>query len=760
MARSTVLRFVLPCLALVWLIVGRIRPCRRLSGFAVVHGSTRVVNTAETAGRTLRSNQLLDKLNDYAEYGDVAGVESMIAPLEESGATADKKLRRVVWNTVLKGCSNAGDHERAAKHYLAMLSKGIIPNQRTFGKLMAGAAKLGNLTVAERWFEELQRVCRGKANDVHYATLIDAAGKSGNVTGAEEWFQRSLEAGMQPAIQTFNALINGAAASGDAVRAEGWLRRMVDAGIEPSRKTYGSLATGAARAGNVTGAEYWMRRCEEAGVIVDPGFYVSRIDAAAVAQDLPQALELYKQAREKLGSDCPLTVFNVAIKACSRVGDIAAAEEIMEDIRKFGLRPDVLSYSGLMKSGSVLGSQVRTEYWAQEALKAKAVDVISLTMLLRCVGADTEKVEEWLERFAAVGVTPNSYAFSTLAKSAAEEGDIDAAEKWLRQGLTKGLKISTEDLSRFFSQGCKADKFLRSERVLQSIMADHRVAVDAAMCECVAVEAAKAGKFEIAEEWLRRCQQAGLTPAAKKVGFVLTLVSKSGDLAATERWLALAQELGAHDARMTSDLLRAIGDQGDVERLQRVVAEGAALPGGLSKISYDVAMRAYSNNGRMDLAVQTFSDMVDAGHRPCLKSFSAIIGGFIKGGDDASTKVWLQYMKDCSVEPDAIFYTVVIRDCRRNMDMAEELFREMIDAGIRVDPPCMHTIVGVLGKQRFRALMERLGVSEKDVVEIRKEAKTAVHRKRHVARRTRLTKAAYEATEQPPSRAERVGRAT
>ncbi|CAK0849922.1 unnamed protein product [Prorocentrum cordatum] len=92
---------------------------------------------------------LLARLNQLAEKGEVAAAERVFRDLLPGS--------RMVWNTMIKACSNAGDLPRAEGLVREMRAGAVQENVQTFGKLIEAAAKSGDDESAERWMAELQR---------------------------------------------------------------------------------------------------------------------------------------------------------------------------------------------------------------------------------------------------------------------------------------------------------------------------------------------------------------------------------------------------------------------------------------------------------------------------------------------------------------------------------------------------------------------------------------------------------------------------
>mmetsp|Transcript_15258 Transcript_15258/g.48864 ORF Transcript_15258/g.48864 Transcript_15258/m.48864 type:complete len:214 (+) Transcript_15258:61-702(+) len=152
----------------------------------------------------------LDKLNYLAETGDVKGSLGIFRSLQ---AKSPEKVTRMIWNTMLKACANAGDLTCATSIFNEMSKTDVKASMSTYGKMIETAAKGGKEAEARHWLQLLKS--SGYAPDiVIYSSLIDAAAKHGNVKAAEAWLSEMRAACSMPNEVTYSSLINAAEKKG------------------------------------------------------------------------------------------------------------------------------------------------------------------------------------------------------------------------------------------------------------------------------------------------------------------------------------------------------------------------------------------------------------------------------------------------------------------------------------------------------------------------------------------------------------------
>eukprot|EP00435_Cladocopium_sp_Y103_P075530 s27_g59.t1 len=216
--------------------------------------------------------QLLDKMNQHAEVGDMAGAEKCLAPC----LAAMPQKRRMIHNTMLKACANAGSFRRAVLVFSKMLADGVTPSPRTFGKLLTCAARSGEglwqqrlvqaapevLQVVQPLVAQMQNktvampALQSRLDGCSRGALLDQLARQGQPSEALQLMQATSMSLDQKSIGTMVTAFAKAAQAEEAAR---WLQKM----SPPDLEAYNSVAHGFAKRGQVEEVEKWLKRAEE-----------------------------------------------------------------------------------------------------------------------------------------------------------------------------------------------------------------------------------------------------------------------------------------------------------------------------------------------------------------------------------------------------------------------------------------------------------------------------------------------------------------
>lgn len=215
-----------------------------------------------------------------AEGGNAAGAEKLLLRLQDR---VPLRMRRMMFNTAIKACIIDGELARALRHFKAMLQLGIVPNDRTFGKLMVVAKVAGKHEIIGKLFKKMLDMGI-KPSTFEFNGVLDALACDGQLEEAESWYARFLEAGMAPDAQTYHYMICCAAKRDNYTRAQHWYQEGVRFGVDISSSSYAVLSSVAQTAGDADASRRWFEA--GMGATSDP-----------LAQDLAQLNPVAKRRR-------------------------------------------------------------------------------------------------------------------------------------------------------------------------------------------------------------------------------------------------------------------------------------------------------------------------------------------------------------------------------------------------------------------------------------------------------------------------------
>jgi len=328
--------------------------------------------------------RLSEKLNAMAACGNVREAEHVFHRIKD---VVPKSHVRLIWNTMLKACANAGEHEHARKLFEEMRTV-TRPNDKTFGKLIEAAAKAGKYDLADYWSQET--VNHGfELNLVRFSSVIDAAAQVGDTNTAEFWRCKMIQSSVKPNLITYNTLLNAAAKRGDERSAERWLSMMIAACIEPNITSFQTLMKVSATNRDAVSARRRLDQIKQAGIA--PKTYT----------------------------------FNIMIDLFSKLGRMGEAENCMDAMRKSLQVPDIRSYGSLVDGYAKIrkseNAWKKAVAWfgQMEGNRIKGT-VVQYSQLLMAIGnaKPPRKVvmEALIKRMVRNSVKPNRVTLSILTR--------------------------------------------------------------------------------------------------------------------------------------------------------------------------------------------------------------------------------------------------------------------------------------------------------------------------------------------------------
>ncbi|CAE8657053.1 unnamed protein product [Polarella glacialis] len=285
------------------------------------------------------------EIDARALAGDVKEVEVLFKGMHDKVPT---NMKRMLFNTVIKACANAGDVQGAETWRNQMLAAGIEPNLEHYNKIIEAAAKSGDVASAEKWLEAQRR--SGIPVDIlNYNTVIDACAKAGDLQSAQKWFAEALEVGLIPNLITYSAVIAACAKAGDLQSAQKWFAKALEVGLIPGLITYNNMITACAKAGDLQSAQKWFAQVVEVGLIPDMITYSAAIDACVRAGDCRMAEQLFAKFGD-IGMKPDIVMFNTLMSACAWRGDLIGAYEWLGKAIAAKLTPTIFSYIAVIKA--------------------------------------------------------------------------------------------------------------------------------------------------------------------------------------------------------------------------------------------------------------------------------------------------------------------------------------------------------------------------------------------------------------------------
>jgi len=387
----------------------------------------------------------------------------------------------VSYNIMLKlYMGQKGDSMQRARALLEeMIQSGLRPTTTTYNSIVSGALAHGDVDVAWRTIEEMER--NGPPLDAYTVSIILKGSKAQRALAPAE-FDRALDLVSRHAVKLDEVLVNvileACVALRDTRRLQHVLAILKRNGWDLPKRccnpTYAALIKAYGSAGQTAKAcDLWDDITKVQGLEPSEHVYAQMIDVLVMGGNLKHALQLFADMRDvhraRFGSNAfaiayamivrgyaqqkdavralkcyeemkaqgvpvGLVVLNTLVDACCRAGDMTRAAELLQDMATFDLSPDLITYSTLIKGYCVIGDldHALELFGAMRRRGIKPDAIVFNSLLDGCARKEMPVLcEQVIEDMVSAGVQPSNYSASILIKLYGRISDLDAAFKVL-----------------------------------------------------------------------------------------------------------------------------------------------------------------------------------------------------------------------------------------------------------------------------------------------------------------------------------------
>lgn len=278
------------------------------------------------------------------------------------------------------------------------------------------------------------RSCADTSNsrllEVLFNTLLDACVSIRDLDRMAEIFKMMGEFEVEVSAVTFSTLIKAFGQAGKLSHCHEVWKNMWDANVKPTIVTFGCYIDVCIRSADMSAAEAIFRSMEAAGVKPNSVIYTSMIRGCAHSKQPVKALEFYRCMQAE-GVQATAVTFNSVLDMMVRqLADPARLEEVVEDMRKASVSPDVATYSILIKASCNAGQvDSAVSLFRQLRSRGLAFDEVAFnTLLLACSKAEqVEMADEILGEMRSIGLAPTQVTISILVKMYGKAKMLDKA---------------------------------------------------------------------------------------------------------------------------------------------------------------------------------------------------------------------------------------------------------------------------------------------------------------------------------------------
>jgi len=482
-------------------------------------GAVGVFHSLEQSGVDLNSVIYNTVLDACVECRDLPAAEAWMENIKKAGM-ADV----VSFNTLIKAHLQCKNFAKARSLMEEIKKEGLQPNRVTFNELInALVIKGGDAQRGQMWdiVEEMTKA-DVKPNQVTISILLkslNAYSGQSDITKTMDLINTMdepmdevllssvveacvrigkpelLEAKLKQLEGASAVAISGSHTYGSLIKAHGHARNldgvwrcwgeMRSRHIKPTSITLGCMVEAVVCNGDTEGAfdlVHQMRDDEQCRKSLNSVIYCSVLKGFCREKKFDRVWEVYEEINQIPNIELSVVTCNTVIDACARCGRMESLPRILEDMKKSRVKPNVITYSTMLK-GHCQNGDIETAFLILEQMKKEAHlkpdEIMYNSLLDGC--AQNNMVDEGLgllEEMQTVGVPPSNFTLSLLVKLMNRARRLDQAFS-LVESITRKYNFSPNvHVYTNLIQACVANQSLTRGMNLLEQMLKERVAPD------------------------------------------------------------------------------------------------------------------------------------------------------------------------------------------------------------------------------------------------------------------------------------------
>lgn len=653
-------------------------------------------------------NTLIDL---YGKAGRLGDASEAFAEMLRSGVAPDA----TTFNTMMNICGAHGLLPEAEALLERMEERGIRPDAKTFNIFMSLHAAAGDLQAVLAYYRRL--VGCGLRRDAATQRILLGALCGRKMVREAEGVIEELHAGGEPLDeQLLPVVMRMYVEEGLLARAAAFLAEHC-AGRTISSKNYAAVADVYAERGMWAEAEAVFssaegRRRREAaeynvmikaygraklydracslfegmpsrGVWPDECTYNSMIQMLAAGDQRERAVKLLGRMTREARMSPRRETFSAVVASCARAGMAERAEEVFEEMRRWGVPPNEVVYGSLIDAlaaaGDAGGARRRLVEMEASGLPANRIILTSLIKAHRRSG-DWREAQRVYARITRLEGGADAFAGNCMIGVYADLGMVSEARAVLTD-LSSGGRADAASYAAmvrlYRNMGMLGEAVGAAEQMQRAGLLSDGASFGTAMAAF-----AGAGRLRDCADLLHQMQNLGipLDPAALRAMFALLKKAGVPPEAVSQLESAFADGKPLVRPALLTLMLSAAGLHGlalrSCEELL-LAAAGGALPGGT--FACNAAIAAFGAAGETGRALNLFMRMQDEGLLPDVVTYISLAGcyggaGFVEGLNRIYGK-----LKHGEIAPNRSLFEAVTAGYRAagRPDLAEVVEQEM-----------------------------------------------------------------------------------
>ncbi|KAK4794160.1 hypothetical protein SAY86_012154 [Trapa natans] len=356
----------------------------------------------------------------------------------------------------------------------------------------------------------------------------------------------------------------------------------------------------------------WMRQSGN----ISASSYTSYITFTGKSLNPMKSLEIYKEISEH-SLRTNTYICNAVLSCLVRTGRYNVSIKVFQEMKKDGLKPDVVTYSTLLsgcikaKDGYLKAREVVGEL-ENEGLKMDGV--IYGTLLAVCASnSKCEEAENYFQRMKDEGLVPNEFHYSSLLNAYSIDGNCNKAEQLVQEMKSAGLEPNKVILTTLLKAYVKGGLFVKSRELLAELESMGHANDEIPYC-LLMDGLAKAGHTDEAKLIFKRIADKSVKSDGYAHSIMILAFCREGLLGQAKE---LAKDFEAkynrYDIVILNSMLCAYCRVGDMESAMQTLKKMDELAISPDRYTFNILIKYFCKEGLYLLAYRTMQDMHSKG---------------------------------------------------------------------------------------------------------------------------------------------------
>jgi len=541
----------------------------------------------------------------------------------------------VSFNAAINACHRAKvpNPEKAFELQGLMELRGVVPNVRTYQALLMVCGKAGFGDRALTLLAKLRSSTDEDLTFMAYASAISALGKEGR-TGEAEDLMRSVKK-------------------------------------TPHSQLYSSLLKAYASAGDLNSVQRIWEEIKLGGRVPTVDAIVEAVGSFAAHKQGNEGLEFLKEALQSLPlQQVNLNEYHTMIYSCVPSGQSDLAFALLGLLQESGLKPNVLTYSGVLFS---------------------------------CAKAGYLNVSPLLEEVHAANVVLPNKVYTSLLSKCSQQGNWSLAMKLLEHKRKQGAVPDQSDYLFTAAAASRSGNLELALQIAEDLQNRDKGKVDAKIALIMLSAAKKARSAEIALTYLKHMKASLVQVPSFALFDAISACSLGGDVPAALTLLEEAYQLNfIPPAQTYRDLLAGCLRARQMETILQLVGQMEAHRLPLDSFVYQLAIFACARLKEALLAESFLERLTETDPQPSWRVYASMISLQKQAGEPMKALNYYELMKQSCEEMPLLPVCDTISTCAKAgyADSALRVLKEAYEAQLVPTFSCFRDMVRCCMRKR------------------------------------------------------------